>query len=215
VLTIRSKLVLGAGFQVVSLLNVMLWMLVTPMSHTVFASVVRTLRSRPTAEIDVDEVLTDVKRRIGLEPSASLTRTLPYLMLWYVRIELKGPAGQGDLAFQIAFHEGAPAAGVSDRCRLLSRATKRSYDWIRVFILASILLPPLVEASLVFAAGSLLGLHTIAAASLAVLVAVLLVPVNAIVLNPGVSPALAVLYFRARQALGENVGLSAVMPSRL
>ncbi len=211
----RYKLILGVAVQVVSVMSAVLWSLVTLMNHAVFASVVGILRRRPIDEIDIDEVFADVKQRIGLNSDASLVRTTARMVGYYVKAELKAPAGQGDLAFQIAFHEGRSADEIRERCVTLARTTKRSYDWIRGFILASMLVPPVVEAAVVFSIGSLFHLQVTLAAAVAALVSIMLVPLNAMLINPGLSPSLAVLYFRARQALGESVGLSAVVPSRL
>ena len=211
----KYKTALFIGLQTVAVLSGLLWGLVTVMNHAVFSSVVGILRRRPIGELGVDEVFADLRQRIGLDASASLMRTLARMMVYYLKVELKGPAGQGDLAFQIAYHEGRRPDEIRERCLALSRTTKRSYDWIRGIILASMLLPPVVEASVIFAIGSLFQLHTVVAAGVAIVAAIMLVPVNAMLINPGLSPALAVLYFHARQALGERIGLSAVMPSRL
>jgi hypothetical protein len=52
-------------------------------------------------------------------------------------------------------------------------------------------------------------------AALVVFGAFLLLPVNAVLLNPIFSSAFALLYFRARQANGEDVGLASVTLTRL
>jgi hypothetical protein len=144
----------GLVIQFIHLLNLLLWMPTTMMHYTVFASVIESLRSRPLDEIRFEQIFSDVRRRIGLDAAAGLTRTMLRLSAYYFRAELKRRVGQGDLAFQIAFHEGRSPGEIHDRCLALSRATKRSYDWIRVFILASLLLPPVVEAALVFCTAS-------------------------------------------------------------
>jgi len=50
---------------------------------------------------------------------------------------------------------------------------------------------------------------------MAVLTAFSLLPLNAMFVNPIFSSALALVYFRARQANGEDVPLSAVLPGRV
>ena len=197
------------------LVNLFLWLTVTVTHHIVFASVVDRLRSQPLHRIELDTVFSDIKHWVGLDPSASWTRTMLRLVRCYLGIELNAPPGQGDLAAQIAFHEGSNTGKIYERCLTLSRATTRSYTWLRVFILGGMVLPLIVEGSLMFSLGVLFGLQPTQAAALTRGAIALLIPVNAIFINPWTSPALAVLYYRARQALGESVGLSAVMPSRL
>lgn len=52
-------------------------------------------------------------------------------------------------------------------------------------------------------------------AVLAFAAAFALVPINAMLINPIFSSALALVYFRARQANGEDVPLAAVLPCRV
>lgn len=69
--------------------------------------------------------------------------------------------------------------------------------WSRAFSVARIFLPAKLSAGVAIAS------------------AVLLIPVNAVLINPVFSSALAMLYFRARQANGEDIALSAILPTRL
>lgn len=183
------------------------WSLVTVSSHALFASVVEQLRHRPLEAVDRAAVLKRVLRRLNLSEDKSIFRALPRILGFYVRCELPAPAGQGDLAFQIAFHEQISPAEAAGRCALLARTVKRSYDVLRLVILASIVVPPALLFALILAAGILVGVAPEDARLVAVLFAFASIPFIALVLNPILSPALAILYFRARQARGEDVVL--------
>ena len=61
----------------------------------------------------------------------------------------------------------------------------------------------------------LFGVNVPRALHIAVTGALLLVPVNGLLLNPIFSSSLALLYFRARQANGEDVALASVVSGRL
>ena len=142
-------------------------------------------------------------------------RSLLRLLSFYMRCELRAPAGQGDLAFQIAFHEGRPPWQVRDRCTLLSASVKRAYDRVRFVILASVLVIPAFQGYLLFSIGAVAGQPNAEVFALAVAAVMLGLPITAMIVNPLLSPALALLYFRARQANGEDVALAAVAGSRL
>ena len=72
-----------------------------------------------------------------------------------------------------------------------------------------LLLLPTVEGCGIYVIAHLA--HIPRADDVAALIAVLLIPLNAAVMNPILSTALALLYFRARQANGEDVNLSSVI----
>ena len=65
-------------------------------------------------------------------------------------VRVHAAAGQGDLAFQIALHEGRQPGELKDRCRLLSATVKKAYDRVRVLILASVLVVPVFQGYLLF-----------------------------------------------------------------
>ena len=120
------------------------------------------------------------------------------------------------VTFLIAFLESRPVAEVPARCSLLAQSSKRSYNWIRGAIFAALLLPPVVEACIIFSLVMLFGgSNAPRAAKIALTGAVLLVPINGLLLNPIFSSSLALLYFRARQANGEEVTLASVVSGRL
>jgi serine/threonine protein kinase len=193
----------------------LLWTVVTLMTHAVFAAVVERLRVAPLAPLRADAVFGSLNTRLGLPENAGSWATVRRLGMFYVIAEMKAPPGIGDLAFQVAYHENKPPGEVGDRCKLLAGVIKRSYDWVRVVILATVILLPVVEGCVLLTFGRLLRLHP-GDLFLGVFVIVILsLPLIAIVTNPALSPSLAILYFRARQANGEDVGLSAVIPSRL
>jgi hypothetical protein len=135
------------------------------------------------------------------------------LTRFYVGAELRSRAGAGDLAFLITFLESCPSAEVPERCVLLARTSIRSYNWIRGAILASVLVPILIEACVAYAIVSAFAVT--APGDSATLIAMSLMPVNAMFVNPIFSSALALLYFRARQANGEDVALTSVVSGRL
>jgi hypothetical protein len=132
-----------------------------------------------------------------------------------MRCEFKtDKAGTGDLAFLVAFLEGTPVGETRERVSRLAAVTQRSYDWVRGAILASLILIPFIEGTSLFSIARIFlpaKLSTI----VAIASAALLIPINAVFINPVFSSALAMLYFRARQANGEDVALSAVLPTRL
>jgi len=212
-------LVLSGGgviaMGVAAMVGGILWSMVTLMTHAVFSVVVERLRSRPLSPIRNDEIFRELNRRVGLDEGAGIWTTTRRVSGFYIAAEMRAPPGLGDLAFQIAFHEGQAPKDVLDRCTLLARVTKKSYDWVRLAILGTILVAPFIEASVLFSFGSFLRLHPADLFMWVVVVTLLSTPLIAMVTNPMLSPALAILYYRARQANGEDIGLSAVIPSRL
>jgi hypothetical protein len=183
------------------------------MSHAAFSAVIDRLRIRPLQQPEVAEVFGDLKRKLGLDPAAGTLRTFLRLLVHYVKAEANAPFGQADLAFQIAFHEQLGGKQLRDRCAMLSKATQKSYSLIRAAIIGSLLALPILEGCILYTLVSLARLQTAGSTLLALFP--LLLPLNAIFLNPALSPALCILYFRARQANGEDVALSGIMPTRL
>ena len=80
-------------------------------------------------------------------------------------------------------------------------------------ILLTLFLVPIVEGCVLYVLARALRLDH--APAIAVITACALIPVNAMFLNPIFSSALALLYFRARQANGEDVALASVGANRL
>jgi len=194
---------LGSGFA---------WGMVAFLSNASFAVVIDELRKRPLEDVTASDVSRGLRVRLGLDPRTSWLRTIRTLWWFYLRAELKCRAGEGDLAFLIAFLESRPS-NVQERCEMLARSSKRTYNWVRGAIFAVVFVPLVIESALIYVIASQLGAKN--PGDVAALVGVSLAPVNAFFFNPIFSSALALLYFRARQANGEDVGLAAVVPGRL
>lgn len=189
-----------------------LWFVVTTMTNGAFAAAIERLRLRPLETVDVNLINTDLRRRLGLPANAGYFLTFRRLVSLYVRCELRADAGAGDLAFLIVFLEGLSLDSVRERCAVLAKSSRRAYTIVRSGIFAAIFLMPLVEMALV---AFVLTPFTPLAHGVAIMLAISLVPVNAVIINPVFSSALALLYFRARQANGEDVPLAALLSGRL
>ena len=206
----------GAAFPLLLNGSVLAWSLLTLMTNASFAVVIDELRKRPLDEIDPERLSREVRRRLNAGEGMSPLGVFFKLLRTYLHAELKATAGAGDLAFLIAFLESRPVAEVPARCSLLAQSSKRSYNWIRGAIFAALLLPPVVEACIIFSLVMLFGgSNAPRAAKIALIGAVLLVPINGLLLNPIFSSSLTLLYFRARQANGEEVALASVVSGRL
>lgn len=190
----------------------LLWTPVSVMTNATFAAVIERLRLRPLETLDPLELAMDLRRRLGLPATAGYVTTLRSLFRYYLRCELTSAAGTGDLAFLIGFLESVPLAEIGPRCKLLAVSSRRAYTIVRAAILLALFLFPIVEASLVFL---VLDPFTKFSTVLAFALAFALVPINAVFINPIFSSALTLVYFRARQANGEDVPLAAVLPGRV
>ena len=199
--------VAAAGF-----LGPLLWGLVTLMTNAIFAAAVERLRLRPLERLEPEDLLVDLRKRLGLPASSGYFATLRRLIVYYVRCELHAPVGTGDLAFLIGFLEGVALPDIPARCTRLAEGSRRAYSRVRAGIFAALFALPLVEVALLALAFRPFGDKGL---FLAIFIGLALVPLNAILINPVFSTALALLYFRARQANGEDVALSAVLPGRL
>ena len=197
---------------VAAMLAPLLWGLVTLMTNAIFAAAVERLRLRPLERLEASDLLADLRTRLGLPASAGYGTTLRRLITYYVRCELHAPVGTGDLAFLIGFLEGRALTDIPARCTRLAEGSRRAYSRVRAAIFAALFALPLVEAALLALAFRPLGAKGLI---LATLIALALVPLNAMLINPVFSTALALLYFRSRQANGEDVALAAVLPGRL
>ncbi len=191
------------------------WAILTLTTNAAFAVVIDDLRKGPLDELDPRRLRLEIRRRLQTTEGQSHLGVFWKLLRTYLRAELKATAGAGDLAFLITFLESRPVEEVPARCALLARSSKRSYDWIRGTIFAALLLPPLIEACILFSIATLFHATTRHAVDIAMVGAILLVPINAMLLNPIFSSSLAILYFRARQANGEDVALASVVSGRL
>lgn len=206
----------GAAFPLLLNGSVLAWGLLTLMTNASFAVVIDELRKRPLDAIDPERLSREVRRRLNAREGQTPLGVFFLLLRTYLHAELKATAGAGDLAFLIAFLESRPVAEVPARCSLLAQSSKRSYNWIRGAIFAALLLPPVVEACIIFSLAMLFsGGNAPRAAKIALIGAVLLVPINGLLLNPIFSSSLTLLYFRARQANGEEVALASVVSGRL
>lgn len=199
-------LAIAASFGVCS------WVVVTIMTNTAFATAIERLRLRPLERVNADELLAELKERLDLPPTAGYVRTLLRLGTYYIRCELHAAAGTGDLAFLIGFLERVPLGEIPPRCAVLAAGSARAYARVRVAIFAALFALPVIEAGVL-----LLFLQPIgpSAVGFAGMIAAALVPLNAVIINPIFSSALPLVYFRARQANGEDVPLAAVLPGRL
>lgn len=196
--------------------SALLWTVVTMMSNASFAAAIERLRVKPLERLDARELPKEVRTRLGLPPDASYLRTLGTLFSYYLRCELRAPAGSGDLAFLIGFLEGVPLPDIPPRCALLAKGSSRAYTRVRAAIFGALFAVPLVETGILTLVLVLLQLPLgNKAPALAMTIAFSLIPLNAMLLNPVFSSALALVYYRARQAQGEDVVLSAVLPGRL
>lgn len=195
-----------AAAPLVMFASVICWMPITSMTNAAFAVAIDRLRSRPLEALHPVDVVAQMKRRLGLSETSSVLTLSLHLLVFYVRCELKAKAGAGDLAFLIAFLEGIPPDQAAARCTELAKGPKKSYNWVRGGILLALFTVPIVEGCILFSLARLLRLHNPAA--IAVILACALIPVNAMLINPVFSSALALLYFRARQANGEDVELA-------
>jgi hypothetical protein len=133
--------------------------------------------------------------------------------LFYLTCERHAPVGTGDLAFIIAALEGREPKDAGMRCRVLGPAVEKTYASVRMSILLSMIFLPAMEAATLGAFLELFGL-SVPPMLLATLL-VILIPVNALWTMPIFSIALALVYFRSRQAEGEDVALGAVVSTRL
>lgn len=191
------------------------WGLVTAMTNAGFALAIDRLRTKPLEDLRPADLLDDMRRRLSLPPDAGRMRLLGRLVAFYMRCEFKAKkAGTGDLAFLVAFLEGTPVAEARERVSRLAAVTRESYNWIRGAIFAALFVIPFIEGTSLFSIARIF-LPAKLSAGIAIASAVLLIPINAVFINPIFSSALAMLYFRARQADGEDVALSAILPTRL
>ncbi|MEO6486702.1 MAG: serine/threonine-protein kinase, partial [Thermoanaerobaculia bacterium] len=193
--------------------SVICWMPVTTMTNAAFAVAIDRLRSRPLEALRSLDVVAQMKRRLGLPETSGIMALTVRLIVFYVRCELKAKAGAGDLAFLIAFLEEISPEEAAKRCTVLASGPKKSYNWVRGGILLTLFLVPIVEGCVLYVLARALRLDH--APAIAVITACALIPVNAMFLNPIFSSALALLYFRARQANGEDVALASVGANRL
>ncbi len=189
------------------------WGQVVMMSNAAFASAIERLRTRPLQAMDVKEVFADMRARIGLPRDAGDLRTMARLFSLYVRTESKAPAGRGDLSFLIAFYEGLAPTEAGRRCRELAPAVTQSYRWVGFSLIVCTGLVIALEALVAINGFGAVDRSWARTASLLFLSAAL--PLNAVCITPVFSSAFALLYFRARQANGEDVAISAIVPTRL
>jgi len=197
---------------VAAMIGTLLWTPVTVMTNSTFAAVIERLRLRPLETLDPIDLAADLRRRLGLPSSAGYFTTLRHMLRYYVRCEVTSTAGTGDLAFLIGFLESVPVAEIGPRCKVLSVSSRRAYAIVRAAIFLALFLVPIVEACVVF---MILEPFMPFSAVPAFATAFALVPINAMLINPIFSSALTLVYFRARQANGEDVPLAAVLPGRV
>ncbi len=208
-----------AGFRIWLLLLpiacIAAWGAVTMMTNAGFALAIDRLRTKPLEALRPVDLIDDMRRRLLLPPEAGRLRLLGRLAMFYLRCELKAERAEtGDLAFLVAFLEERPVEETRERVSRLAAVTKTSYRWVRGAIVLSLFVIPFIEGTSLFTIARMF-LSAKVAAGVAIASAMLLIPLNAVLVNPVFSSALAMLYFRARQANGEDIALSAVLPTRL
>jgi serine/threonine protein kinase len=203
---------LPAAFQVALVVGVFGWFAVTLATNAYFALAIEQLRTRPFENLEAATLAAELRARLGLAADAGWWRTRARLAVYYARCEARAQVGTGDLAFLVGFLEGVPVADIPRRNRELAVGVKRSYRLIIAAVLAGLFVVPMLEAGLVVLAWLQFGEPRL---QLAAIAGLLLLPVNAMLVNPVSSSAFALLYFRARQAHGEDVGLGGILPGRL
>ncbi|MGH8029495.1 MAG: serine/threonine-protein kinase [Arenimonas sp.] len=190
----------------------LLWALVTLFTNATFALAIERLRTRPLDRLDPDALAADLRERIGLRRDASYPATALALTRFYWRCESRSSAGYGDLAFAIGFLEQTPMAQVPARAAALASVAKSAAWMTAIATSLPLFALPLVEAGLIALALAGAGHADI---KTPVAFGFALMPLNAMLVNPVFSSLIPLLYFRARQAMGENVALAAVVPGRL
>jgi serine/threonine protein kinase len=203
----------GAAPPIIMFGSILAWTLMTMMTNAAFAVAIERLRQKPLEALRAGDIFTDVRRRLGLPPEASLLRLTLRLATVYLRSELRAFAGQGDLAFLLVFLEQRQPNEVRKRCSVLAKTASRSYHWIRGIIILTLLVVPAIEACVAYVI--LKAFHLPRADDIAVTIALALVPINAMLINPIFCSALSLLYYRARQANGEDVALAAAAQTRI
>jgi serine/threonine protein kinase len=191
-----------------------LWMLAGLRGNAIFLLAVDRLRTRPLERLDPAALFQELRERLGLRDGAGYFATTWRLCRYFYRnqMRLAAEAGVGDLAIPVVLLERLPESAIASRCVELSSASRKPRQLFEFgMTLALVMLLFLEYCLLLLAFGSLGALG----AGLAGVLAVGLAPVNAVLLNPILSLGMAMMYFRARQANGEDVPMAAVMPSRL
>jgi hypothetical protein len=201
---------IGEGLSVAAaLVGALGWVAVSLATNATFALAIDRLRTRPFENLDPDALAIELRARLGLPADASGLRTLSRLALFNLR---SNGGGADNYAFHIGFIEGVPLADIPARTAALMVGVKRDNLIFHVAVIAGLVVLPLLEAAVVMFAWMPFGepIRRVAFG-----VGFLLIPVNTMLINPVASTALALLYFRARQARGEDVGLGGVLRGRL
>jgi serine/threonine protein kinase len=201
------------GVMLCSVMGLLLWTVITLWSHALFAFVVDELRVRSLGNLRYDSIVGRLAGRIGVSLSAGFWARTVRLTSFYFRCEGHAPVGSGDLAFLVAALEGSDPKAGGDRCRLLAPAVRKTYSSVRVSIFLGMFLIPSVEVACVLSLIRAIGLSM--PRLLPMLLFALFLPLNAFWVTPIFSIALALVYFRSRQAVGEDVPLGALVSTRL
>jgi serine/threonine protein kinase len=188
------------------------WGVVTMTTNASYALAIQRLRSRPLESLRAADLEAELRTRIGLPVGAGALRTSLRLALFYFRHETRAPVGSGDLAFLIGLLEQRPIPEIGARCAELVQASKRFRRPVVLGLFAGLLLLPLLETGLLLNLGLPFGAI---GRTCARIIGTGLMPFNAVLVNPVFSSALTLVYYRARQAHGEDVPMAAVLPGRL
>ncbi|MDX1583933.1 MAG: serine/threonine-protein kinase [Thermoanaerobaculia bacterium] len=208
----RDDLVDLAAVFVVSIVGGALWTIIAVWSHSLFAFVIEQIRLRPLSTIDLGEVRARLLELIGARSRGFLSRTWS-LFKFYLQCERHAPPGTGDLSFNIAALENLSPGEAGARAGELGKAVEKRYAWVRMTIFATLFLFPALGTALIHGIFRLTGLEM--SFNLALSLFMTLVPLNAIWSLPVMSIAITLLYFRSRQAQGEDVPLGALVSTRL
>jgi hypothetical protein len=211
-LAMRNDDLATFGFRAAMISGPFAWAAVTLFTNATFALAMERLRTRPFENLNALALAIELRARLGLPKKAGWPRTLWALATFYARTETTSKKGIGDVAFLVRFLEGLSVEQLPARSAVLAVGVRRSYRVVAVAVTASLVTLPVIEAALVVLAWTPFGTPSL---MVAMGVGAVLMPLNAMLVNPVSSSALALLYFRARQASGEETGLGAVLQGRL
>jgi len=206
----------GWTLEVAGFVAVVTWTMMTMMSHASFAIVIDQLRSAPLRPVNPRGVFIELGKRLGVESPGGvrgLWRTFLAVLKLYFQCERKAPPGKGDLAFLAALIEGLEAGAAATRSKLLAVQLPRTFDLVRGTLLLFFL--GIEGVVFLLATGTVLAFkdHVTIPIWYSGFLAFAALPLSCLWINPVFSTSFALLYFRARQAGGEDVRISAVFPT--
>jgi hypothetical protein len=171
------------------------------------------LRVRPLGKLSYEVVAERLANRTGISLTSGFLARSWRLMVFYFTCERYAPAGTGDLSFLVAALEGREPKDAGNRCRVLAPAVEKTYAWVRMSIIMSMFFLPALETAFVCSALQVMRISV--PRLLPMLLFPAFMPLNALWITPIFSIALALVYYRSRQAEGEDVSLGAIVSTRL